>query len=1224
MRRTICLTTLLLAASLAGAGCKGGGNPPADAGTDAPVNRDAVADSHGEHMVCDTNVPKRPNGQACCADSQCTSTFCVDGVCCNESCTAGCKTCTATESMGSCVGLPSGSTPRIAETCQAAPVSTCGLDGTCDGAGGCRNQQPGVVCQAGTCSGDAVVGAYVCNGAGQCKPGATQICVPFSCDPSKGACYDECATSGQCVTGQDCANGSCGKRPKGATCKSDDECVSGFCTDGVCCNVACKGPCLACNLPLREGTCWPIDRGLPDPHKMCADQGAPSCGTTGTCDGVGGCALYPRDTICVAASCSGNTRNTPGTCDGLGACRPPGVQVCAPFRCAGTDCTTTCNVDNDCADGMACVNHSCGLKRIGQPCAATSECVTGSTCVDGVCCESVCAGACRSCNLPGTPGRCMTIAANSVDTRGMCVDQRLTDKSSCGTNGKCDGAGGCQKYPVGQSCRDESCTSNVYTGPSTCDANGQCKAPDSLPCSPYVCNGTKCFQSCTTTAQCLTPNMCAMNSCGLKPIGASCSAASECVSHLCEQGTCCLTACTGACRSCALPATLGTCTNVPANTVDPKAMCAVQASASCGTNGKCDGNGACQKFAIGTACAGSTCPATGTTFTAGSACDGNGTCVTPAAATCFPYMCGLNVCKTSCTADGDCAPPNVCKSGTCGLKDDGSACGDATECKNGFCQQGVCCHTACTGICQSCALAGTTGTCSNVANGAADPGARCMDQGAASCGTDGFCNGAGACRKYPASTPCAAPSCPTGTSTKTSGRTCDGAGVCQAATMSSCAPYKCNDTGTDCKAACTSDNDCVGPEICDPMTNLCGNKKRLGQACTATSDCLTGNFCTDGVCCSTSSCGTCQACNVSGTGVCSPVLNNTTDPHGRCAASPPCGNTGMCDGAGQCKNAAMNVSCGTASCAAAMGATPAMATPVSHCDGAGSCAPATPVSCNAYQCNGTVCATSCTSDAQCTTGNYCTGSAGSPGSCAAKQAAGATCSAAFSGRDCTTGFCVDGVCCSTGSCGTCQVCAGPSGTCTAVDGAPDPHNRCAMNPPCGNTGMCVAGACEKFGTGASCGNPSCTGSTYTLVSHCDGAGNCAPAPTGSCSPYKCGGTACKVAPCASDNDCLSPNTCQGGACALKADGIGCGGDSECLNGHCTDGVCCNVGACPSCTSCAITGMAGTCNPVGAGATDARCAPYATCAAGGACATSCGGNTDCQSPATCDPDAGTCG
>ena len=68
-----------------------------------------------------------------------------------------------------------------------------------------------------------------------------------------------------------------------------------------------------------------------------------------------------------------------------------------------------------------------------------------------------------------------------------------------------------------------------------------------------------------------------------------------------------------------------------------------------------------------------------------------------------------------------------------------------------------------------------------------DPKGQCSDEGAASCGRDGVCNGAGACRFYDSSAQCAPASCVDGVATST--RTCDGAGACQAARSSSCSAF---------------------------------------------------------------------------------------------------------------------------------------------------------------------------------------------------------------------------------------------------------------------------------------------------------------------------------------------------------------------------------------------------------------------------------------------------
>jgi hypothetical protein len=48
----------------------------------------------------------------------------------------------------------------------------------------------------------------------------------------------------------------------------------------------------------------------------------------------------------------------------------------------------------------------------------------------------------------------------------------------------------------------------------------------------------------------------------------------------------------------------------------------------------------------------------------------------------------------------------------------GDACTCGNECTSGFCADGVCCMTACTEGCKSCAVAGSAGTCVNLAVGA--------------------------------------------------------------------------------------------------------------------------------------------------------------------------------------------------------------------------------------------------------------------------------------------------------------------------------------------------------------------------------------------------------------------------------------------------------------------------------------------------------------------------
>jgi hypothetical protein len=1206
--------TALLFLSLAAVsgGCGSSNGPPAhkDAGEghDRPDmkvaphpdggGRDGDA---GSGSTCGMNGPTQGLGAVCACDAECGSGHCADGLCCDRACANGCETCSAPDAGGTCIRRSFGASPRRPADCVADTASTCGLDGTCDGAGACHFYL-GNTCVGGTCSGDSVVGAYACDGNGACKPGITQmLCVPYTCDPSSGTCFEACTTAqGQCDSQHSCdlTTGSCGKARPGAHCNDDSGCLSGYCADHVCCNIACQGACVACNLPGRLGACLPIDPGKPDPRGVCKDQGSASCGHNGTCDGVGGCATYARDTQCLQPSCTGNRLNTAGTCDGLGTCRAPGVQDCHPFRCVDGACTKSCETVNDCDQGTACTNNTCGPKPLGAVCASASECST-NFCVDGVCCASACSGTCQYCALPTSPGFCMTVAAHNPDPRGVCQDKGAT---SCATNGKCDGTGSCETYVKGTVCAGEACAGGLYTAASTCNTTGQCVAPDSTPCAPYICNGSQCFNVCATNDQCKPPNSCSpTNSCGPKPPGAVCLSTAECQSGLfCAQGYCCNSPCSGACQSCALPSSLGVCTNVPASQVDPTGQCTDKGATSCGTNGKCDGNAGCALYLSGTTCIGSSCPSGTSTFTGTSACNGAGKCVTPNNAPCFPYQCGVNVCKNSCTSDGDCQSPAVCSSnGSCGLKGIGQACVTAAECGSGFCSQQVCCQTACTGVCQSCSLAGSPGSCTNVPSGTADPQATCHDQGNTSCGTDGFCDGNGACREYAGGTSCAPPSCPAGSSTLTSGRTCNGTGTCQAATTIGCAPYLCNGS-TACKAACAVDADCRPPDICDPKTSLCGTQKRLGQSCAQTSDCLTGDSCVDGVCCSASSCTTCQACNIAGSaGNCANVPSNALEPHGLCATNPPCGFTGSCNGNGKCQNAGTGVSCGSASCPTGS----STFTPVSHCTGAGACAAPVSSTCTGgFNCNSSTasCKTTCTGDGDCVAPLTCQGS-GSTQTCA-KKPNGQACPGGAT--QCISGFCTDGVCCGTGPCGTCQACnVNGLGSCAPLAaGTTAPSGQCAASGTCGNTGTCNgSSACTKAATSVTCLAASCStsGATYTPTSFCSGGGSCSTPGAVSCSPYFCGTSGCKITCNNIDSDCISGDYCTGaaGACLpVKSLGVACLSNHECGSANCVDGVCCGSPSCGTCLSCNVTGKAGTCTIVGANVAE----PHGRCSANGTC------------------------
>ncbi|AUX20000.1 hypothetical protein SOCEGT47_004570 [Sorangium cellulosum] len=238
------------------------------------------------------DCPKCEIAKACDEADDCESGFCADGVCCDAACDSDCDACTAAlkesgEDDGTCG-------PSKAET-------ECG-ELTC---------ADGVQTEPGTCDGEST----------ECVPGATTECETFACDPDANACFTTCAEDANCATCHTCtddgecelaeagatglgceedqacnATGEC-KAANGQECTAPEDCGSGNCVDGVCCDTACDGTCMACNVAESAGTCSPIALGGED---------ADNCEATQVCDGEGACKLKPREACTDDAECASN------------------------------------------------------------------------------------------------------------------------------------------------------------------------------------------------------------------------------------------------------------------------------------------------------------------------------------------------------------------------------------------------------------------------------------------------------------------------------------------------------------------------------------------------------------------------------------------------------------------------------------------------------------------------------------------------------------------------------------------------------------------------------------------------------------------------------------------------------------------------------------------------------------------------------------------------------
>ncbi len=188
----------------------------------------------------------------------------------------------------------------------------------------------------------------------------------------------------------------------------------------------------------------------------------------------------------------------------------------------------------------------------------------------------------------------------------------------------------------------------------------------------------------------------------------------------------------------------------------------------------------------------------------GNFCDGDGNCV-------------------ECLNEQDCEPGQSCSAQhTCqdGKAENGAPCTSADACQSALCIDDFCCSVACDGFCQSCAVSGNEGSCSNIPEGT-DPDDECS-------GGD-LCNGVGLCRCNDGQTngletdqDCGGADCPG----CANGQACQDAGDCVSnycdgtcQTAPTCGDGSPN-TGEDCDDNNNDSFDGCSAECFDPTTHL--------------------------------------------------------------------------------------------------------------------------------------------------------------------------------------------------------------------------------------------------------------------------------------------------------------------------------------------------------------------------------------------------------------------
>ena len=339
------------------------------------------------------------NGCGCASDEACLAGFCRDGVCCDADCLSPCMDC----STGQCLSVVA-----------ADDDPECMGDYSCNADGLCL-KKTGLTCDlAEECGSGFCADGSCCDSAclDPCLNCATGTCAAVADEEDLPECMGDFSCNG---------DGICLKKT-GLTCDLDQDCVSGHCKDGACCQTACAGSCFECS----TGTCNAV-LGMEDP---------PECEGDFACDDIGACRRKEGlactvdsqclSTWCVDGACCESECTTPCFFCGTGSCE----------AVAGADDDPECSGDSSCGPQGECLLHD------GQGCSEGPECLSGY-CTDDHCCNQECASPCFSC----ATGSCIAVTGSddlpectgttTCDDAGQC---RLKDGEACAGDDQCASA----------------------------------------------------------------------------------------------------------------------------------------------------------------------------------------------------------------------------------------------------------------------------------------------------------------------------------------------------------------------------------------------------------------------------------------------------------------------------------------------------------------------------------------------------------------------------------------------------------------------------------------------------------------------------------------------------------------------------------------------------------------------------------------------------------------
>ena len=340
-----------------------------NAGHTVLVTGGTTSPTSGASALAGAQILFNINGDACTLGDECLSGFCTDGVCCDTACNQECYACSATTKQsgsqaGVCDYAAAGADPRV-QCINELEVHT-----QCDGKGSTEQVGATKDCKPGTCGANDLCSTFCTTTADCSLTGFCDLVTPNDAGPGAGACSP--------------------KRINSTVCMADEQCISNNCVDGLCCDLACKGQCQACDRPGFPGKCLSIG------SEAKPEESHPNAGGTNprmACDGVTGgtvtscagrCTGATDPTLCQYPDATRTLQGTtctdgPGApskltsypCDGKGT-NTETASDCGGFLCAdAATCKTACAADAECLADWVCTEKVC-KQLTGPLCDGTS------------------------------------------------------------------------------------------------------------------------------------------------------------------------------------------------------------------------------------------------------------------------------------------------------------------------------------------------------------------------------------------------------------------------------------------------------------------------------------------------------------------------------------------------------------------------------------------------------------------------------------------------------------------------------------------------------------------------------------------------------------------------------------------------------------------------------------------------------------------------------------